>query len=105
MGRKHWEKEKLLITSNFSLSLSVFKRLFSQGHQKVSLSGNGLNQSNLKALADDKINVTENLKFVMGRVENMEGNGENIGYQCFLLFQQCIQKASFSRSLKVGIMR
>ena len=24
-GRKHWEKEKLLITSNFSFSHSVFK--------------------------------------------------------------------------------
>ena len=37
-----WEKEKLLITSNFSFSLSVFKRLVSQGRQKVSLCGNGL---------------------------------------------------------------
>ena len=39
-----WEKEKLLITSNFSFSHSVFKRLVSQGRQKVSLYGNGLNQ-------------------------------------------------------------
>ena len=37
-----WEKEKLLITSNFSFSDSVFKRLVSQGRQKVSLCGNGL---------------------------------------------------------------
>ena len=37
-----WEKEKLLITNNFSFSHSVFKRLVSQGHQKVSLCGNGL---------------------------------------------------------------
>ena len=37
-----WEKEKLLVTSNFSFSHSVFKRLVSQGHQKVSLCGNGL---------------------------------------------------------------
>ena len=36
-----WEKEKLLITSNFS-SHCVFKRLVSQGRQKVSLCGNGL---------------------------------------------------------------
>ena len=42
MGRKHWEKEKLLITSNFSFSQSVFKKLVSQGRQKVSLCGNGL---------------------------------------------------------------
>ena len=38
-----WEKEKLLITSNFSFSHSVFKRLVSQGRQNVSLCGNGLN--------------------------------------------------------------
>ena len=38
-----WQKvEKLLVTSNFSFSHSVFKRPVSQGHQKVSLCGNGL---------------------------------------------------------------
>ena len=42
-GRKTlWEKEKLLVTSNFSFAHSVFKRLVSQGRQKVSLFGNGL---------------------------------------------------------------
>ena len=45
MGRKHWEKDKLLITSNFSFSHSVLKRLVSQGHQKVSLCGNGLKRA------------------------------------------------------------
>ena len=42
-GRNLWEKEKLLVKSNFSFSLIVFKRLVSQGSQKVSLCGNGLN--------------------------------------------------------------
>ena len=37
-----WEKEKLLVTSNFSFSHSVFKRLVSHGSQKVSLCGNEL---------------------------------------------------------------
>ena len=37
-----WEKEKLLVTSNFSFSHCVFKRLVSPGRQKVSLCGNGL---------------------------------------------------------------
>ena len=37
-----WEKEKLLITSSFSLSHCVFKMLVSQGCQKMSLCGNGL---------------------------------------------------------------
>ena len=40
--RTLWEKKKLLVTSNFSFSHSVFKRLVSQGRQKVSLCGNGL---------------------------------------------------------------
>ena len=34
---------------------------------------------NLKAFADGRINLTENLKFVLGRVENIVGNGENAG--------------------------
>ena len=36
------EKEKLLVTSNFSFSNCVFKRLVSKGRQKVSFCGNGL---------------------------------------------------------------
>ena len=31
------------------------------------------------------------------------GKGENSGYQHFLLFPQCFEKASFSGSLKVRI--
>ena len=58
----------------------------------------------LKAFADDKIKMTENLKFVLGRVENTVGKGENAGYQHFLLFLQCFQKDSFSGSSKVGIV-
>ena len=45
------------------------------------------------------------MKFVMGRVENIVGKGENAGYQHFLLFPQCFQKASFRESLKVGIVQ
>ena len=37
-----WEKQKLLIMSNFSFSHCVFKRFVSQGRQKMSLCGNGL---------------------------------------------------------------
>ena len=39
----------------------------------------------------------------MGRVENIVGKGEKAGYQHFFLHSQCFQKASFSRSFKVGI--
>ena len=37
-----WEKEKLLVTSNFSFSLSVFKGLVLQTHQNQGLFGKGL---------------------------------------------------------------
>ena len=60
--------------------------------------------SKLKAFADDKLNVTQKLKFPLGRVENFVGKGENAGYQHFLLFPQCFLKASLSGSLKVGIV-
>ena len=63
-----------------------------------------LERSKLKAFADDKLRVTEKLKFVKGRVENIMGKGENAGNQHFLLFPKCFQKASFSRSLEFGIV-
>ena len=40
-----------------------------------------LEYSKLKALADDKIIVTQKFEFVLGRVENIEEKGENAGYQ------------------------
>ena len=47
---------------------------------------------------------TQKLKFVLGRLENIEGTEENAGNQHFLLFKHCFQKASFLRSLKVVIV-
>ena len=41
---------------------------------------------------------------VFDMIENIVGKGENAGYQHFLLFQQCFQKASSLGSLKVGIV-
>ena len=58
---------------------------------------------NLKAYADDKLNLAEKLKFVLEKVENILGKGENAGYQHFLLFSQCFQKASFQWLLTVKI--
>ena len=37
---------------------------------------------------------------VLDRVENNVGNGENTGYQHFLLFPQCFEKASFPDTSK-----
>ena len=67
------EKEKLLVTSNFSFSHSVFKRLVSQGRQKVSLCGNGLKEKG---------------RNVSNMVENSAGKGEIAHYEQFLLFPQ-----------------
>ena len=74
---------------------------FSLVLSKIVLFGKGLNdmilhKSKMKDFADDKMNVTQKLNFVLGRVENIVGKGENAGYQHFLLFPQCFQKLSFS---------
>ena len=54
-----------------------------------------LTLTKLKAFADDKIVVIKKLKFVLGRVENIVGKGENAGYQHFLLFSLCFLMLSF----------
>ena len=51
-----------------------------------------LGLSKLKAFADDNLNVTQNIKVVFHRIENIVGKEENAGYQHFLLFPQCFQK-------------
>ena len=42
--------------------------------------------------------------FVFDRVENIVEKGENAGYQHFLLFPQCFQKAFYPGLLKVEIV-
>ena len=78
-----------LIVTNYQLYLYQMKKT--------------LDQSKLKEVADDKINVTEKLKFILGRIENM-GKGENAGSQHFLFFPECFLKVSLSGSLKVKIV-
>ena len=51
-----------------------------------------LDLSKFKAFAEDKIDVSKKMNFVLGRVENIVGNGENAGYRHFLLFPQCFEK-------------
>ena len=68
---------------------SCFKGFNSLPNDKV------LDRPNLTDLADDKINAGNVTNFVMVRVENIVGKGENAGYQHFLLFPQCFQEASF----------
>ena len=53
----------------------------------------------IESICSNKIYVTGNLKFVLGRVENRAGEGENAGsgYQHFLLYPQCFQMACFEK--------
>ena len=53
----------------------------------------------MKAFTDDSLNVNQKLKFALRRVENIVEKEENAGYQHFLLFSQCFQKATSLGSL------
>ena len=58
----------------------------------------------MKAVTDDKINVTQKVNFVFRQVKITLGKGENAGYQHFLLFPKCFQKPPSLELLKVGIV-
>ena len=58
----------------------------------------------LKSFADDKLNLAQNIKVVFHKIENIVGKEENAGYQHFLLFPQCFQKAFSSSTSKVVIV-
>ena len=72
----------MLVTSIFSFSLNPLP------NNKI------LDHSKLKAFAYNKINLNQKLKFILWIVEKIVGREENAGYQHFLLFPQCFQKAS-----------
>ena len=96
---------KVALNPNTNNQPPLFSEVMNHLDFKNSLPNNKiLNLSKLKAFADNIINMTENLKFVWGTVENIVGKGENAGYQHFLLFPQVFQKASFSISSKVRIV-
>ena len=63
-----------------------------------------LDVTKLKAFADDKLNIVKTMISLYNREENTVEKGENVGYQHFLLFEQCFPKPSSSGSLKVGIV-
>ena len=76
-----WEKEKLLITSNFSFSHSVLKRLVLQTCKNLGLFGKGLTtQSQLLA------NRSKDKGFLKAFWEKEE----YAVYKHFLLFQKCL---------------
>ena len=62
-----------------------------------------LDLSKLEALADNKINLTQKLKIVSSRLENIVGKRENAGYQHFLLshiiFRRLLSQGSKNQGL------
>ena len=103
MGRKLLEKEKMLVTSIFTFSHNVFKKAPFSGLLKVVIVWERVNYlpndkildfTKLKAFADNKLNVAKIIICLFDKVENIVGKGENAGYQQFLLFPLCFQKAS-----------
>ena len=100
----------MLLTSIFPFS-HCFQKAFLSGLLKVRIvwkkiyslpHSTSLDLSKLKAFADDNFKVVQMVHFYFDRVENMVGKGENAGYQHFLLFPLCFQKASFFRVMKSG---
>ena len=99
----------LLFTQCFSTSFSF------SGASKVDMGSEGLQPTTFKTFltdnkildlskfANDKIIVTQILKFMLGRIENVVGKGENAAYQHFLIFPS-FQKLSFPEVSKVRIM-
>ena len=56
--------------------------------------------SKFKAFADDKINMTKKLTYVMGLVRNIVGKVENATYLAFSPFPTMFSKAFFFRVVK-----
>ena len=79
------EKGKIIITSNVFFFLYHFNSL--RNDKTVDL-------SKLKAFADDKTDVSQKLKFALGRVQNVMGKRRKCCYQHFLLFPQFLKKAT-----------
>ena len=84
----------------------LFKPIRSCDTFKLTLYQNDkiLDQYILKAFADDKLIVIQMATFLLYKIENIVGREKNAGYQHFLLFLQCFQKAISLGSLKVGIV-
>ena len=72
------------------------KGLNSLPHDKI------LDWSKLKEFADDIIKIHKMMIYVFDRVENIVGEGENAGYQHFLLFPRCFK--SFSLNVLKGFL-
>ena len=103
-----FEKKRLCIHAKVNASVSIKKGLSFQQNKVYTLTlypkGKIINWARFNAFAEEIINLAKKLKFILGRVENILGKGENAGYQHFLLFPHCFQKLFFSGSFKVRIV-
>ena len=103
------EKGEIVHYDQFFPFSSVYKRSELQTCKKQGLFGKGLTDDKIlglpkfKTFADDISNVTQNIKVVFHTIENIVGKKENAGYQHFLPFPQCFQKAFYSSVSKVVI--
>ena len=59
-----------------------------------------IDSSKLKEFADDRFKFDENGRKLSKQVENTAGKGEIAGYEQFLPFPQCFQKACFPGASK-----
>ena len=65
MDRKQWEKQKLLVTSNFSFSHSIFRRLILQTPNNQGLFGKGLIRKVLKTYLENGENSSNQHFLIM----------------------------------------
>ena len=57
----------------------------------------------MKAFADDKLNVPQNIKFVFHKLENIVGEGENAGNQHFFPFPTVFVATRFAIKTRIAI--
>ena len=81
------KRKKMLVTSIFSFSQSVFQSLLHVQLFNPLQDNNFLDWTKFKAFADDNLFVAKIMISAFDRIEiNIVGKGENAGYQHFLLF-------------------
>ena len=82
------------VFSAWLLKLGIVCRINSVPNDKIS------NWSRLKAFADDKINVTKNLKFALGREESIVGKGKKCWLPAFSPLPTMLSKGLFHGGVK-----
>ena len=90
---------------HFKCTLKCRLQFVSIWTSKILSSGNGLNSSKLKKLAEDNFKCKENGRKFFKQVENTERKGEIAHYEQFFLFPQCFQKLVLQTHRNQGLFR